>query len=272
MSVEPALRGTAARLHVVQADSRPVTIYQQSRRLAYNAHDDTEASMRELNGESLGRAWDYWAASVVINRLKCALVGCAHHVLPIRPEDHPDRHVTWGKIRVLLAFMHAHPEAEAVAFIDSDAFIRDEGAFLALAGALLAEPGRHGVVSRDPVMPKNTFINTGCMILKNTPFSRGFLESVWNDVAERPQYRRDWPHEQHAASQFVQNHRAAFYVCKTAVLNTPCGDIVRHTWWKHQFAEVVEDEFKSTVAKYYCRDLAPPAPEPAFDLAALLDG
>ncbi len=260
-----------ARLHVVQADTRSFIVHAQSRRLAFNAHDDTEETMRTLNGGSLGRAWDYWAVSAIVNRLKCSILGCAHHVIPIRPEDHQDRHVTWGKIRVLLDFMRAHPEAEVVAFLDSDAFIRDEVAFLALADALRAAPGRHGALSRDPLMPKNTFINTGCMILRNTDFSRRFLESVWNDVVERPQYRFDWPHEQHSASQFVQGHREAFYVCRTAVLNTPCGEIVRHTWWKHQFAEIAEDELKSTIAKVYCPDLAAPASPPAFDLAALLD-
>ena len=71
----------------------------------------------------------------------------------------------------------------------------------------------------------------------------------------RPQYRFEWPHEQQAASAFVQQHREAFLVCKTAVLNTPCGDIVRHTWWKHQFAELAEEELKVTVARRFCADL-----------------
>ncbi|MEI6667419.1 MAG: hypothetical protein WCP29_04620 [Acidobacteriota bacterium] len=227
--------------------------------------------MRALNGGTLGRAWDYWAASAAINRLKCAVVGCGHHVLPIRPADHLDRHVTWGKIRVLLDFMTSHPEADVVAFLDSDAFIRDERRFVALADALRAAPGRHGVLSRDPLMPKNTFINTGCLMLKNTAFARGFLETVWNDVEQRPQYRRDWPHEQYSASQFVLNHREAFYVCRTAVLNTPCGEIVRHAWWKHQFQEIAQDELFASVASLHFPDLAAAEPPVAFDLATLLD-
>jgi hypothetical protein len=108
--------------------------------------------------------------------------------MPIWPEDHQDRHVTWGKIRVLLDFMSRHPEAEAVAFLDSDAFIRDEVRFLALVDALLAAPDRHGVLSRDPLMPKNTFINTGCMILKNTALARRILQAVWDDVDQRQQF------------------------------------------------------------------------------------
>lgn len=264
-------RDLAARLHVVQADSRPFVLHTRSRPLAYDAHDDTEEKMRSLNGGSLVHAWDYWAVSALVNRLKCDILGCAHHLVPIRPEDHPDRHVTWGKVRVLLDFMRARPEAEVVAFLDSDAFISDEGALLALAGALRAAPDRHGALSRDPLMPKNTFINTGCLILRNTDFSRHFLQTVWDDVEARPQYRYDWPHEQHAASQFVQGHRGRFYVCRTAVLNTPCGTIVRHAWWKHQFAEIADDELKCTIARVHCPELAPLAPTPAFDLAALLD-
>ena len=87
----------------------------------------------------------------------------------------------------------------------------------------------------------------------------------------RPQYRFEWPHEQQAASAFVQRHREAFLVCKTAVLNTPCGDIVRHTWWKHQFAELAEEELKVTVARRVCADLIHDPPDRVFDVAVLLD-
>lgn len=262
---------SAAGLHVLQADSRPFTVHTRSRTLDYDPYSDSEESMRALNGGTLVRGWDHWSLSAVVNRLKCATMGCAHHVLPIRPEHHPDRHVTWGKIRVLLDFMHAHPEAEVVAFIDSDAFIRDEYAFLDLVGALRAAPDRHGAVSRDPLLPKNTYINTGCLILKNSGFARMFLDEVWRDVDVRPEYRLTWPHEQQAASRLIQQHREAFYVCRTAVLNTPCGEIVRHTWWKQQFAELAEEELKTAVASRYCPDLAQPEARRPFDLAALLD-
>jgi hypothetical protein len=128
--------GRAARLHVLQADTRPFTIHGRSRRLAYDPHTDSEERMRVMNDGTLVRNWDYWSLSVLINRLKCEAVGCAHHVPPIRSEDHAGRHVTWAKIRVLQDFLQAHPDAEVVAFLDSDAFIRDEKAFLALVEAL----------------------------------------------------------------------------------------------------------------------------------------
>jgi hypothetical protein len=260
-----------AGLHVLQADTRPFVVHGESRRLEYDVHTDTEARMREVNGGTLVRAWDHWALSVVVNRLKCEAIGCAHHVIPIRPEDHDGRHVTWGKIRVLQRFMHEHPEAQIVAALDSDAFIRDEEAFLALARALEQAPDRHGALSREPLMPKNTYINTGCLVLKNTGFSRMFLDAVWRDVDVRPQYRLEWPHEQHAASAFVRRRRESFFVCRTAVLNTPCGEIVRHAWWKEQFAELVEEELKAAVAKRVCPDLLCTEPRLPFDLAALLD-
>ena len=259
------------RLHVLQADTRPFTIHGRSRRLAYDPHTDSEERMRAVNDGTLVRSWDYWSLSVLINRLKCEAMGCAHHVLPIRAEYHAGRHVTWGKIRVLQDFLQAHPDAEMVAFLDSDAFIRDEVAFIALVDALRAAPDRHGAMSRDPLLPRNSYINTGCLILKNSDFTRAFLDAVWNDVAVRPQYRFEWPHEQEAASAFVLRHREAFLVCKTAVLNTPCGDIVRHAWWKHQFAELAEEELKVTIARRVCVDLIQDGLPRAFDLAELLD-
>jgi hypothetical protein len=262
----------SARLHVLQADTRPLAIHGRSRQLAYDPHTDSEERMRAVNDGTLVRNWDYWSLSVVLNRLKCEAMGCAHHVLPIRARDHAGRHVTWGKIRVLQNFLQAHPDAEVVAFLDSDAFIRDEVAFLSLVEALRAAPDKHGAMSRDPLLPKNTYINTGCLILKNSGFTRTFLDAVWRDVEARPEYRFEWPHEQHAASAFVQQHRDAFLVCKTAVLNTPCGDIVRHTWWKHQFAELAEEELKATVARRVCADLLQDEPRRAFGLAKLLDG
>jgi hypothetical protein len=172
---------------------------------------------------------------------------------------------------VLLDFMHDRPEAEIVAFLDSDAFIRDEAAFLGLVQALRAAPDRHGVLSRDPLMAKNTYINTGCLILKNSSFGRTFLDAVWRDVDVRPQYCFEWPHEQYAASLLVRSQRESFYVCKPAVLNTPCGDIVRHIWWKHQFTALAEDELKATVARRHCPDLVPQEPDVPFELAPLLD-
>ena len=58
-------------------------------------------------------------------------------------------------------------------------------------------------MSRDPLMPKNAYINTGCLILNNSGFTRTFLEAVWGDVEVRPQYRFEWPHEQQTASAFM---------------------------------------------------------------------
>jgi hypothetical protein len=259
------------RLHVIQADSRPFAIHGASRLLAYDATDDTEERMRAVNGGSLVHDWDHWSLSVVLNRLKCRRLACDHHVVAITPAHHPDRHVTWGKIRVVLDFLHQRPDADMVAFIDSDAFIRDESGLHALAMALWRDSDRHGALSRDPLLEKNTFINTGCLLLKNTAFTRGFLSAVWDDVKVRPRYRDDWPHEQFAASALVREHRERFFVCRTAVLNTPCGSIVRHAWWKHQFAAIADEELRATVAGEVCPELATAPPPQPFDLAAILD-
>jgi hypothetical protein len=269
--VLPDMPTSTAKAWVIQADDRPFTIHRESKSLAYDANDDTRTMMRSLNGGSLGRRWDYWTSSLVINRLKCQIVGCPHEGIPIRPGDHPDRHVTWAKIRLLSDFMREHPEVGVVAFLDTDAFIRDEGRFMALVDALIADPEKHGILSRDPIMRKNTYVNTGCMILKNDAFIHEFLRTVWRDGDRKRRYRLKWPHEQFLVSAFVQSHRESFHICRTAVLNTPCGQIVRHIWWKDLFQELVEDEFKATVAKLCFGVPADPTASPPLDLQALLD-
>jgi hypothetical protein len=66
----------------------------------------------------------------------------------------------------------------------------------------------------------------------------------------------------------VESSQEAFYVCKVAVLNTPCGEIVRHSWWKDLFEELMMDELKATVAKMFCSGSSPETP---LDLDTLLD-
>jgi hypothetical protein len=253
---------------LLQADNRALSLFHESKRLAYDAQGDSMEMMHNLNGGSLTQNWDYWSSSALINQLKCSLMQCEYRRITIAAQDHPERHITWGKIRILLDFLHEHPEVDIVAFLDSDAFVRDEARFKALVEVLAKNPDKHGVVSRDPLIPKNTFINTGCMIFKNDDFVKNLLESVWNDVNQRPQYRWEWPHEQYSASAQIEANKEAFYLCQTAVLNTPCGEIVRHCWWKDLFEELMVDELKSTVAKMLCDA---PLPETTFNIDTLLD-
>ncbi len=260
-----------AKVCVIQADNRPVTIHRESKPLTCDPADDTAAMMRSFNAGALGRTWDYWSSSFVINRLKCRITGCRTRSFRSAAATTPTATSPGRRSASLRTYMRDHPEIDVVAFLDSDAFIRDEEHFRALVDALVAAPDKHGVLSRDPHLPKNTYINTGCMILKNDAFGRGFLDAVWSDADRNPRYRREWPHEQFAASAFVLSHREAFFVCRTAVLNTPCGQIVRHSWWKELFFELVDDEFKATVAKLCFSEPERSAAARPFDLSALLD-
>lgn len=227
--------------------------------------------MRSLNGGSLAQKWDYWSVSSLINQMKCSAMYCDYVRVIIEPRHYRYRHVTWGKIRILLDFMQENPEIDIVAFLDSDAFVRDEFRFQSLVKLLADSPEKHGIFSRDPLMPKNTYINTGCMILKNDAFIRDFLEAVWDDIHRSPRYRWEWPHEQHSASAFVKENRDAFFVCKTSVFNTPCGEIVRHSWWKELFEEIAMDEVLANLAKSLCREHDQVSPDSPFDIGPLLD-
>ena len=256
---------------ILQADNRPLNLPQMSKSLEYDACQDSSEMMRFLNGGSLAQKRDYWTTSSLINQMKCSAMHCEYAQILIEPRHYRDRHVTWGKIRILLDFMQKNPEINIVAFLDSDAFVRDESRFKSLVEILANSPEKHGIFSRDPLMPENTYINTGCMILKNDDFTRNFMETVWNDVHRNPRYRLEWPHEQHSASAFVKENKNAFFVCKTSVLNTPCGEIVRHTWWKELFEEIAMDEVLATMARSLCHEHDQSSPNPTFDIGPLLD-
>ncbi len=232
-------------IQIVQADTRRPSTNPLSKYLRYDETRDDEPMMRSLNGAKLFHDWDFWSLTFLINRFRAGLLApdYAYRFVEMNQSRHfPDRHVTWGKIRVVLELLQGHPRPDAVVFIDSDAWIRDHRRLRDMMDYFMSQPDRHGMFSRDPKMPKNTLINTGMMALKNTAYTHRFLEEVWAQVALYPSRRHEWPHEQFVASQLVEQNLDRFLICKVAAFNTPCGQIVRHAWLKHMMSHLLIDE------------------------------
>lgn len=228
---------------IIQADNRQRIIHSLSKCLQYDECNDSRDMMRSLNQNQLGHHWDFWTVTSLINQHKAQLMGFSYkHITTSQEKHYPDRYITWSKIRVLIEFLQNADENDIVVFLDSDAWIRDHNNFKSLLSHFAQQKDKHGMFSRDPKISYNTFINTGCIVLKNTPYARNFVHTIWDMLPQKPEKRYEWPHEQYFASKLVEENKNHFIITKVSVLNTPCGEIVRHVWYKDMLPELLMDE------------------------------
>jgi len=259
-------------LTIIQCDNRPTSLKYVSRKLHFDEYRDSESMIRSLNGKIANQA-DYWSLTSAVNRVKSRLIGARYVHVGTDETGCPDRGITWYKILVLRQILANAKPGELVCFLDSDAWIRDERVLSNIVEALSRNPGKHAAFSRDPKLAKNTFINTGCMVLKNTLFTRQLLAHAWHAVetAQYDNYRFDWPCEQFVLSDIVKAEHTKFYVLKVNTLNTPCGEVVRHVWWKHMLQELLDDVSRECVFKLADREYDPKEGTAPFDINDYLD-
>jgi hypothetical protein len=256
---------------LLQIDDRPLTFFYDSKKLKYNDREDSVKMMRNLNNDSMIQKWDYWSMSALINQLKCSMMNCDYKWLGITPQHHQGRHLIWGKIIVLWNFLLKNQDVDIVAYLDSDAFVRDEERLEMLVNILANNPDKHGILSRDPLMQKNTYINAGCMILKNNDYVVNLMKQTWNGAFNNRKYLWDWPCEQFFLSDLIESDKESFYICKTAVLNTPCGEIVRHSWHKEMLEDLIADELRATIANMVAGGKRAGRQADEFNIDTLLD-
>jgi cell division protein FtsL len=243
-------KGLGLNLTVVQCDTRPISLKYVTKELNFDECLHSEAILRSINGDIVNQP-NFWSMSSAINRIKAGLIGAKYLSFTCDESNFPDRHVTWGKIDILIKVLKNAKTDEVICFLDSDAWIRDERILLKMVQSLYDNPEKHVVLSRDPHIPVNSFINSGCMIFKNTPYCNELLEHVWNAVESEQyeNYRHEWPCEQYVLSDIVKAEYDKFYICKVSALNTPCGEIVRHSWWKNMLPELLDDACRECVFK-----------------------
>jgi len=138
-----------------------------------------------------------------------------------------------AKLFALNDFIQNHDSDTILIFLDSDAWVQSHPGLNELLDFIQEKSHIHGCFSREPYLRKNTFVNSGSFMLKINPYTRQMFRTIIQDFANDRANGviHDW-HDQYYISKFVYDHINDFLVFVPTTLNTPCGDILRHNWWK----------------------------------------
>lgn len=224
------------KIKIIQADTRPLRFYLESKNLVYTPIDaiNLEAISQQNGGLLFGN--DGNSLGVMINVIKSKLMGCSYEFIEGQLsewEQGGTKSVPWIKIRSLLE-QFANPdlsECDVFVFLDTDAWIRDEQDFLKFCETFLASPF-HLAIPRDIEMPNYTYLNSGFLAVKNTSAGKHILETVYSHPDYRTHEKSSW-WEQSELSTYQSKHPDEIMVLPLNDFNTPCGRIVRHCWVKH---------------------------------------
>lgn len=264
---------------VLQADTRHVDFKLQSRALIYPdsdhekiilARNDPPRSKKKYwksdsdiyhkqnhelktrielaNSGSAFPLWSYWELSSLINRMQCQKLHWRYHLCQSEPAA--DRFRTWIKVTAILEQLLKAPE-QIIVFIDSDAWIRDTEAFSEMIEEFVNSKNIF-LFGRDPPVHLNTRINTGCILMKNNDEVLKFWKLVWdlpNNRSHLAKYLQDSFHEQSIVDILIEEgYSEVVQIAPIGLINSPCGTIVRHCWWKEQCYEMMAEEAFSLLA------------------------
>tara|TARA_Y100001970_G_C14236621_1_gene862220 strand:+ start:274 stop:972 length:699 start_codon:yes stop_codon:yes gene_type:complete len=129
-----------------------------------------------------------------------------------------------------------------IIFIDSDAWCNDVINLNNIVNYFI-DSNKQGCYSRDPPpfnpekephfggeLHNNTYINSGVFMLKVNDFTKNMYDFLENELIEHP--RKIRPFDQYYISSFVYKNKNNFLIFKSNILNSPCGKVIRHNWWK----------------------------------------
>jgi hypothetical protein len=238
------------KVKIIQADTRPIQIFVESRDLKYEPPN--EINMNALIAVNNGSLWhnsDYKGLTILINMFKCRVLGYDYEMTTDSDENfpgYPDKPNCYIKIKALMN-LFTTSSADCFVFIDQDAWIRDEGRFQAFikefkeSSAVIAMP-------RDVSGPNDSFFNSGFIAVKNTPEAKEILTDIYFSPEYKEFYGRK-RNEQGALSARYLKTPAQFMVLPLGEFNTPCGSIVRHAWIAHIRDQFVIEEVIASFTK-----------------------
>jgi len=119
-----------------------------------------------------------------------------------------------------------------IIYLDSDAWIQSPHYLNTLVEYLKKDETKNGAYSRDPYMQQNTYINSGAFIIKTNNYIFKMYETLIDTIKTNKSHLNDWPYDQYYISNFVFKNKNDFLIFLPNVLNTPCGIIFRHNWYK----------------------------------------
>ncbi len=227
------------KIAIIQSDDRYILEKTISKKLIFDENKDDSEMIRSLNG-SLLNDWNYWSIVCSINKLKTKHLGYDYFFSVVEKKDFADYNSAWLKVPIILNFLNNNNH-DIVIYLDTDAWIRDHHGLDQIINYFYKSE-KQGMFSRDPKLSKNTYINTGVQVWKNNNYCKDVLNKTIEFMKNNSNLANKWPYEQKPISDFVESNKKDFIICKVNVLNTPCGEIIRHCWNKSLIQELLIDE------------------------------
>jgi hypothetical protein len=238
------------KVKVIQADTRPIQIFAESRDLKYAPPNEINMNaIVTINNGSLWHNADYKGLTILINMFKCRVLGYEYEMITDSDENfpgYPDKPSCYIKIKALMSLFN-NSSADLFIFIDTDAWIRDEGRFQTFikefkeSSAVISMP-------RDVNGPNDSFFNSGFIAVKNIPEAKEILTDIYFSPEYKEFYGRK-KNEQGALSARYLKTPNQFLVLPLGDFNTPCGSIVRHAWIEHIRDQLVVEEVIASFTK-----------------------
>lgn len=234
------------KIRIIQADTRGVSVHLQSRDLNYGPPNQMNFEfIASLNNGVLWQPNDPNSIARMLNLFKSKVMNLEYEFVlgDLKEwEAGGDKAVTWIKIRTLMNQMKdpKHSHIDLFCFIDSDAWIRDEQAFLEFCENFAKRP-EHLAIPLDIEVNNTSYLNSGFLAVKNTQAGYDILDKVYNHPDYRNFEKKAW-WEQSEISNYQQKHPEEIFVLPMNDFNTPCGRIVRHCWTKHLIERFVIEE------------------------------
>lgn len=238
--------GMYMKIKLIQADTRPIVASPFALDLKYGPSDQMNFELiAGLNRGLLVQPKDPNSIARLLNVVKAKFYNMEYEFVLgnlSEWESGGDKAVTWIKIKALMNQMKdpKNSEIELFCFIDSDAWIRDEPAFLDFCEQFMKTPEHIGM-PRDIDVNNTSYLNSGFLAVKNTAPALKILETIYNDPDYRTAEKLAW-WEQTELSRYQKNHPEDILVLPMNDFNTPCGRIVRHCWTKHLIEHFVVEE------------------------------
>lgn len=230
------------KVKILQADTRPIRLYLQSRNLVYTPVNKIDLQRIAEHNNGLLFPNEPNSLATTVNLMKSKMLGFLYEFRKGNLgewEEGNEKSVTWIKIRSLLEDLDnpSLKDVDVFCFIDTDAWIRDEHEFLKFCESFLASS--HPVaIPRDIEQDNASFLNTGFIAVKNCQKAKEILQTVYSHSDYRSHEKLFW-WEQSELSTYQEKHPEDILVLPLNDFNTPCGRIVRHCWVKHLIESLV---------------------------------
>lgn len=241
------------KIKVIQADTRPLKIYTESRNLTYGPPNQMNLGLiASLNNNILIQPNDAISLARTLNLLKCRLMSVSYEFVlgsVTDWEDHGTKAHCWIKIDALINQLKSpeNKDVDLFCFLDSDAWVRDEGAFLAFCNEFM-KSNFCVAAPLDLEVPNQSYFNSGFLAVKNNAKGLHVMDTIYNHPDYRDYEKRSW-HEQSELSIYHERNPGEIMVLPLNDFNTPCGRIVRHCWIKHLNEPLVIEEIIASMTR-----------------------